>query len=74
MKIELSKSKFKAKALEYFRKIELTGDTIIITDHGEPTLEIKPYKTRNALDVLKDTVVTYDSPTSPVAEDDWENT
>lgn len=73
MRIEVSKSKFKAKALEYFRKIELTGDTIIITDRGEPTLEIKPYKTKNSLDALKDSVVSYDSPASPVAEDDWEN-
>jgi prevent-host-death family protein len=44
MAIQVSKSQFKAKALEFFRQVESTGESVIITDHGVPTLEIKPFK------------------------------
>lgn len=39
MKSEISKSRFKAQALEFFREIEATGKSVIITDHGKPALE-----------------------------------
>lgn len=39
---QISKSKFKPRALEYFRQIEATGRPLIITDNGVPTLEIRP--------------------------------
>lgn len=70
----ISKSEFKAKALEYFRQIEASGESLIVTDHGKPTLEVRPYKSigRSPLDVLRGSVVRYDNPTDPVAEDDWE--
>ena len=70
----ISKSEFKAKALEYFRQIEASGESLIVTDHGKPTLEVRPYKGmgRNPLDVLRGSVVRYDNPTDPVAEDEWE--
>ena len=32
----VSKSAFKAKALEYFREVESTGAELVITDHGKP--------------------------------------
>lgn len=38
----ISKSKFKPKALQYFREVEKTGQQIIITDHGKPVLKIIP--------------------------------
>ncbi|MCZ2412924.1 MAG: type II toxin-antitoxin system Phd/YefM family antitoxin, partial [Burkholderiales bacterium] len=46
----------------------------VVTDHGEPKLEVRPYKplVRQPLDVLRGSVLRYDSPTAPVAEDDWE--
>lgn len=70
----ISKSEFKAKALEYFRQIEASGESLIVTDHGKPTLEVRPYKgiDRSPLDVLRGSVVRYDNPVEPVAEDDWE--
>ncbi len=37
----MSKSEFKAHALEVFRDIEKSGVTLIITDDGKPKLEIK---------------------------------
>ena len=35
----ISKSEFKAKALEVLRAIEKSGEARIITDHGKPVAE-----------------------------------
>lgn len=74
MEDKVSKSEFKAKALEFFRKVEASGASIIVTDHGKPTLEVRPYRDsgRNPLDILRGSVVRYDNPTEPVATDEWE--
>ncbi|MFM0291000.1 type II toxin-antitoxin system Phd/YefM family antitoxin [Paraburkholderia megapolitana] len=71
---QVSKSEFKAKALEFFRQIESSGESIIVTDHGKPVLEVRPFGgiERSPLDVLRGSVVRYDNPTDPVAEGDWE--
>lgn len=73
MGVQVSKSQFKAKALEFFRKIETSGEPVVVTDNGQPKLEIRRYtpRTRNPLDVLRGSVLRYDKPTAPVAEDDW---
>lgn len=70
---QVSKSEFKAKALEYFREIEASGESMIVTDHGKPALEVRPYRSieRDPLDVLRGSVVRYEDPTEPVAADDW---
>ena len=75
MPTSISKSRFKAHALELFRQIERTGEPIIITDHGTPVLKVSPYRDdpHAALRVLRETVVKYDAPTDPVAADDWES-
>ena len=36
----VSKSKLKAKMLSVFREVEKTGEDVIVTDHGKPTLKI----------------------------------
>ena len=71
--MKLSKSQFKSRAGEIMRQIEQTGETLIITDHGRPTLEIKPYqsRTRNPLDTLRGSVVSYTEPTQPIADNEW---
>ena len=71
---QVSKSAFKEKALEYFRLIEASGESVIVTDHGKPALEVRPYRRedRHPLDILRGTVVRYENPTEPVAESDWE--
>lgn len=71
---QVSKSEFKAKALEFFRQVEASGESVIVTDHGKPALEVRPYRIieRNPLDVLRGSVVRYENPTNPVAEGDWE--
>ncbi len=72
----VSKSEFKAKALEYFRHVETSGQSVVVTDRGRPTLEVRPYRgiNRNPLDVLRASVVRYDNATDPVAEEEWEAT
>ncbi|WP_460904969.1 type II toxin-antitoxin system Phd/YefM family antitoxin [Paraburkholderia jirisanensis] len=71
---QVSKSEFKAKALEFFRQVEASGESVIVTDHGRPALEVRPYRglERNPLDVLRGSVVRYENPTEPVGEGEWE--
>ena len=71
----VSKSRFKARALELFRQVERTGNPIIITDRGTPVLKLSPYQDdpESALRALRETVVKYHAPTKPVAEDDWDS-
>lgn len=73
-KIQISKSEFKARALEFFRQVESSGTSLIVTDHGKPSIEIRPYHAieRSPLDILKGSVTEYVDPTEPVGEDDWE--
>ncbi len=70
----VSKSKFKPRALEYFRQVEETGGDLIITDHGRPVIRISRVSRgqTDVLDALRGTVVKYDAPFDPVGEGDWE--
>ena len=71
----LSKSQFKPKALEIMRTVEQVGEPIVITDHGKPVLELKPYTPAdvNPLERLKGSVVEFFDPFAPVSVDDWES-
>ncbi len=66
MQEQVSKSQFKAKALELFRKVESSGDAVIVTGHGIPTIEVRQYRRtdRSPLDVLKGSVTEYIEPLS----------
>ena len=74
MQEQVSKSQFKAKALELFRQVEMSGESVIVTDRGQPTIEVRKYrrKERDPLDILKGSVTEYSEPTEPVGESDWE--
>lgn len=77
MEKTVSKSRFKPRALEYFRQVEETRQELIITDRSKPVLKITPYQpAREAkaagLKRLRGTVVRYDSPFDPVGYEDWE--
>ena len=71
---QISKSKFKPRALEYFRELEKTGEELIITDRGKPVLKIIPYAVNpeESLKSLRGTVIKYKDPTEPVGLEDWE--
>jgi len=71
---QISKSEFKARALEYFRKVESSGQPLVVTDHGKPSIVIRRYQPadRSPLDVLKGTVAQYSEPMEPVGSGDWE--
>ena len=74
METEVSKSQFKAKALEILRRVEATGEPVLVTDHGKPTIEVRRHRSlaRSPLDLLRGSVVEYRDPTEPVGEQDWE--
>lgn len=74
MTIQVSKSQFKAKALELMRQVEASGEPLVITDHGRPVLEVKPIakSTRDPLEKLRGSLLFYDRPFDPVDEDEWE--
>jgi PHD/YefM family antitoxin component YafN of YafNO toxin-antitoxin module len=76
MKKRVSKSVFKARALEFCREIESTGESLVLTDHGRPVLEVRRYEENqlDPLEMLRRSVVRYERPTDPVAEDEWEST
>ncbi len=74
MESEISKSRFKAHALEIFRHVEMTGEPVIVTDHGTPSLIVRKYQVQitNVRDMLKGSILRYDSPLEPVGVEDWE--
>jgi prevent-host-death family protein len=71
----VSKSRFKARALEFFREVERTGRDLIVTDRGRPVLRISPYRPDpdEGLLELRESVVRYDAPLEPVGAEDWES-
>lgn len=73
MKKFVSKSKFKPRALKYFREVEKTGGEIIITDRGKPVLKILPYSEDPGswLMSLQGSVLKYEAPTEPVSDEEW---
>jgi prevent-host-death family protein len=75
MEKHVAKSKFKPRALQYFREVQNTGRELIITDRGKPVLKIVPYseKPSDTLSLLRESVIKYENPTEPVGLDDWES-
>ena len=71
----VSKSQFKPRSLEYFRRIEQTGEELVITDQGRPVLRILPYvdDPEACFRGLRNTVLRYDNPFEPVGVDEWES-
>lgn len=70
----VSKSQFKAKALEYLRRVERQHQELIITDHGRPVARVIPLidDVESLLGPFRGTLVWYEGPTEPVGADDWE--
>lgn len=75
MEHQVSKSRFKARALQYFREVEETKESLVITDRGRPVLRLIPYqedRPEDLLGELRGSVLACDAPTAPVALGDWE--
>jgi antitoxin (DNA-binding transcriptional repressor) of toxin-antitoxin stability system len=73
--MEMSKTEFKSHALEVFRNVEQSGETLIITDRGKPKIEIRKIRRQEVspMELLRNSVVKYELATSPVSVDDWNN-
>lgn len=71
---QVSKSQFKARALEYFRQVEASGEKVIVTDKGQPVIEVRRYQqdNRSPLERLNGSVLELKRPTDPIGDDDWE--
>ena len=54
------------------RQVESSGEVLIVTDHGKPTIEVHPYRLAapNPLDQLKGSVIDYVDPMEPVGLED----
>jgi antitoxin (DNA-binding transcriptional repressor) of toxin-antitoxin stability system len=74
MDTHVSKSRFKAQALELFRQVEQSGHPLVITDRGIPVLRLAPYKDdlEAALGPLRGSVLEYDHPMEPVDDLDMD--
>ena len=72
----VSKSKFKAQALEYLRLVQAQKQPLIITHAGKPVVEVVPYKEKSdaeaTLASLRGTLKYYKDPDEPVGLEDWE--
>jgi antitoxin (DNA-binding transcriptional repressor) of toxin-antitoxin stability system len=70
----VSKSQFKPRSLEYFRKIQQTGEELVITEHGRPVLKVVPFveDVEHYFVGLRNTVLKYDRPLDPVGTEEWE--
>ena len=68
MQKRVSTAIFKSKACELFRQVEMRGETIVVTDRGQPTIEIRPYrdKKEDPLEVLRASIVHFDMKRSPL--------
>lgn len=73
----ISKSQFKAQALEYLRGVEAQKQPLVITHNGKPVIKVIPYKEENQEEAirqsLKGSVLCFDDPTEPaISLEDWD--
>lgn len=70
----VSKSALKARMLEYFRRVEETGEELVVTDNNEPVLRIVPIRRRvPAATMFADVVgrVVYHEDPVTSTRDEW---
>lgn len=69
----ISKSQFKAHALEYLRNVEKKQQVLIVTHAGKPVAKVIPFTEEPLLKSLMDTVLEFSGPTEPVGQKDWKS-
>jgi prevent-host-death family protein len=71
---EVSKGVLKGKMLEYFRRVEETGEELVVTDNGRPVLKVVPIRTRTsaaeAFGDVRGRVIYHEDVLAPT-EDEW---
>jgi prevent-host-death family protein len=69
----VSKSEFKARALEYLRQVEASGEELVVTDRGQPVIRILPVRRSqpDARAILRGALLRYEDPTEPVGIEAW---
>jgi prevent-host-death family protein len=75
--ITVAKSELKAKMLEYFRKVEKTGEELIVTDNRVPVLKVVPFrKAKSPEEVFSDIrgKVTYLGDLMEPESSEWDET
>jgi prevent-host-death family protein len=77
MQIQISKSQFKAKALEYLREVEKQKKPLVITHAGKPMAKVVPFKEEDQdnaiLESLRGSVLKYEEPDDPAIDPkEWE--
>ena len=73
----VSKSELKAKMLEYFRRVEESGEDLVVTSHGKPVARVVPYAPRRDIsDVFADLrgKIVYHGDVLAPTTDEWEET
>jgi prevent-host-death family protein len=70
----VSKSQFKARALELFRQVQQSGKPLVVTDRGRPVIRVAPFDEEPAalLRAFRGSVLRYEDPLAPVDADSWE--
>ncbi len=71
----VSKSEFKAKALQYLRMVEQSKQQLLISHNGKPVVQINPYVKEDEDTILKklgNSITYVGNITDPVGVDDWE--
>jgi prevent-host-death family protein len=73
----VSKSALKARMLEYFRRVEETGEELEVTDNNEPVLRVVPITKRIPMTTLfadvQGRVVYHEDPVAPTSGE-WPET
>lgn len=77
MQQTVSKSQFKAQALEYLREVEKQKIPLVITHAGKPVAKVMPYQEEDRdeaiLKSLRGSVIKYEDPNEPAIDpEDWE--
>jgi prevent-host-death family protein len=73
----ISKSALKARLLEYFRRVEETGEDLVVTDHNRPVLVVSRFRTRTpSAETFSDVRgrVTYHEDVLAPTTDEWPET
>ncbi len=80
MQQTVSKSQFKAQALELLRMVEQQNQSLVITHSGKPVAKVIPYKEEGKemkpeeiLKSLRDSVIYYEDSDEPAIDPkDWD--